>query len=85
MKLLQIIISYILIIVGAISLISPIPGAALLMAVGLSLLICTSTVAASCIRLTRGKYVRLNQTMAWLENRAGERMGPILRRTRPSE
>ena len=85
MQLLLIIISYILIFLGAISLISPIPGAVLLMAVGLSLLICTSTVAANCIRFTRGKYFRLNKVMSWLENRSGERMGSILRQTRPSE
>ncbi len=83
MQLLLIILSYVLIFLGAISLISPIPGAVLLMAVGLSLLICTSTVAASCIRFTRDKYFRLNKVMSWLENRFGERMGSILRQTRP--
>jgi hypothetical protein len=66
-------------------LISPIPGAVLLLAVGLSLLICTSTVAATCIRFTRGKFYRLNKVMSWLENRSGERIGSILRQTRPSE
>lgn len=63
----------------------PIPGAVLLMAVGLSLLICSSTFAATCIRFSRGKYFRLNKMISWLENRSGERMGAILRRTRPSE
>ena len=85
MRLLLIIFSYMLIFLGAISLISPIPGAVLLMAVGLSLLICSSTVAASCIRFTRSKYLRLNKMMSWLEKRSGVRMGSILRQTRPND
>jgi len=83
MKVLLIIIAYILIFLGTISIISPIPGAVLLLAVGLSLLICTSTAAASCIRFTRNKSSKLNILMSWIENHSGERMGSILKQTRP--
>ena len=85
MRLVLIIIAYILIFLGAISLVSPIPGAFILIAVGLSLLICTSTVAATCIRFTRGKYGKLNKIMSWLEVRSGDRIGSILQQTRPGE
>ena len=85
MRLILIVISYILIFLGAISLISPIPGSVLLLAVGLSILICTSKKAARCIRYMRTKSNKFNKLMSWIESHTGERMGAILQQTRPEE
>ena len=70
---------------GLISMVTPIPGGTLLITVGGGMVVCSSERAANYIRRCRAKYVRLNKTMTWLENKMGEKMSAPLRGTRPTE
>ena len=82
MKLIHMSISYLLIALGALLLVSPFPGTLLLLFAGFSLLIGSSTVAAGHIRSQRSKSLKLNYAMSWVENRMGKRMSRTLRKTR---
>ncbi len=69
-----------LILIGAFA---PIPGGTVILGAGTALLICTSDFAATCILSVRTRFRRLNNLMAWVEDRVGVKLGDIIRRTRP--
>lgn len=71
--------------VGLVSMMLPIPGAFLVLVLGITLLIATSKRTRICMSCLRLKYNRFNLWMEWLEERTGERMGSILKQTRPVE
>ena len=73
----------ILLLIGLISMVTPIPGGTLLITVGGGMVICSSNTAAKYIQTCRAKFNRLDRSMAWLENKMGERLSSPLRRTRP--
>lgn len=75
----------ILVPVGLVALMLPIPGAFLVLALGITLLIATSEKSRRYIQFLRAKYGRFNRSMEWLEDKAGERVGAILRQTQPFE
>lgn len=62
---------------------TPMPGGALLFAVSLVFLICTSEWAAQRILALRARFNTFNKGMVWLEDNTGERLGSVLRSTRP--
>jgi len=62
---------------------TPMPGGALLFATSLVLLICTSEWAANRLLVLRARFNALNKSMSWLEDKMGERLGGVLRSTRP--
>lgn len=72
-----------LLIMGLISMVTPIPGGTLLIAIGSGMIICSSITAAKFIQACRTKFNRFNTAMTWLENKMGDRFGEPLRRTRP--
>lgn len=72
-------------IVGSISMVTPIPGGTLAITVGVGMIICASERAAAFIKKGREKYLRLNQVMTWMEDKMGLRLSSPLRRTRPAE
>lgn len=75
----------ILLVVGLISMVTPIPGGTLAITLGVGMIICASERAAAFIKKGREKYLRLNQVMTWMENKMGLRLSSPLRRTRPAQ
>ncbi len=53
--------------------VSPIPGSAFALALGIAILICSSERAAQCLRYFRSKPSAPNKAFSWLEN---ERTAP---------
>ena len=72
-----------LLLLGLISMVSPIPGGTLLITVGGGMIICSSVTAANYMRRCRVKFNRFNNVISWLENKMGEKLSGPLRRTRP--
>ncbi len=80
------ILALIVIFFGAVSMVTPIPGGTLLMALGLALLIYASPKARLCVQWARSRMARLDRIVAWLERKAGSRIAVIsdtLAKTRP--
>lgn len=78
--------SSILLVLGTISMVTPIPGGTILIAVSLSLLICSSPKVQSYVRYFRTKSGRFNKTVFWFEDKVGERVkfvGNALKQTHP--
>lgn len=66
--------------------VTPIPGGTLFIAVGISMLICSSPMAQAYVRYLRTKNNRMNKIVFWLENKVGVRInfiGTALWKTRP--
>ena len=61
----------------------PFPGGLLRVAIGLSLLVCSSLIFALFVQGRRRQFKRFNQAMTWIEDKLGERMTKGLRVTRP--
>jgi len=74
----------ILLVLGLISMFSPIPGGTLFIAAGCALLICTNERAAHYIQKVRTNKTWVNKIMTWLEDKMGERLSAPMRRTRPN-
>lgn len=83
MRILILVSGSLLLLLGLISMVTPIPGGTLLITVGAGMVICTSTTAARYIQVCRVKFSRFNGAITWLENKMGERFSMPLRRTRP--
>ena len=65
---------------------TPIPGGTILIAGGLTALICSSPSARYCLMWLRTRANWFNKTMFWLENKVGTRVkvvGGALARTHP--
>ncbi len=62
---------------------TPIPGGVILFVASLVFLICSSEWAAKCLTALRLRLPVFNRSMVWLENKAGDRLGRVLRTTRP--
>ena len=73
----------ILLFLGLISMVTPIPGGTFIITLGGGMIICSSHSVARYIRGRRVKFSRFHQGMSWLENKMGERLGAPLRLTRP--
>ncbi len=63
---------------------SVVPGGSVLMAAGLTMLICASPWFRRCLRFLRVRWGWFDRGMDALERVAGRRMGAILERTRPN-
>lgn len=68
---------------GAVLTLTPIPGSTLALTSGLALILCSSPFASRCLQLLRTRFHLFNSGMAWIENRAGGRIGGALKQTRP--
>ncbi len=62
---------------------TPIPGGTFMLAAGAVVLICASPWFRDCLQYFRGRFALFNRIMTWLENKTGERIGSILRLTKP--
>ena len=85
MRIVMLVTGSLLLFLGVVSMVSPIPGGTLLITVGGGMIICSSTAAANFVQVCRVKYKRVNKVMTWLEDKMGEKMSAPLRRTRPLE
>lgn len=80
------IVSFILLLAGLISMVTPIPGGTLLIAFSLATLVCSSPLAQRCLRAFRARFGWLNKTIYWVENKVGTKVQFIssaLKATRP--
>lgn len=72
-------------IIGIISMLTPIPGGTLMIAGSLTVLICSSPRAQSGVRRLRERINWFNKAIFWLEGKVGTRipvMGNALKKTR---
>ena len=83
MRIVLLVIGSLMILIGAISMFTPIFGGTFLIGAGGALVICNSKRAARWIQQTRGRHARFDGMMRWVEDRLGERLGGVLRQTRP--
>ena len=80
------ILAVIILLAGIVSMVTPIPGGILLIASGVSMLICSNSKAQECMRYARTKSSRFNKIVFWMENKVGVRIsfiGTALAKTRP--
>lgn len=61
----------------------PIPTGLLRVAIGLSILVCSSLPFALLMQTARKKFVWFNNLITWVENKLGEKMTEGIRFTRP--
>lgn len=76
----------ILLIIGLISMISPIPGGVILIAIGMSMLICSNAKAQACVKFLRTKSHKVNKIFFWMEEKVGRKInfiGIALAKTQP--
>lgn len=72
--------------IGIVSMVTPIPGGTFLIAVSLTALICSSSRARRCLQILRTRLAFLNKTILWVEEKMGDRVRIVsnaLRQTRP--
>lgn len=72
-----------LFLMGTISMVTPIPGGTFMLASGSMLLICASPWFRRCLQFLREKFNRFNRVMTWMENKMPERIGSVLKLTKP--
>jgi hypothetical protein len=85
-KLFLTIIASILLLMGLISMVTPIPGGTFMIAGSITILICSSPTVQSWIKSCRARANWFNKMFTWLETKIGSRIhfvGDALQRTRP--
>lgn len=85
LKLLLTILASTTLLVGSLSMLTPIPGGTIVIAVSLTVLIYTSPTARRILRAIRSNP-HINNAFAWIELKVGQRfpiVGDALARTRP--
>ncbi len=82
-KLAFLIAGVLLLLLGLISLVTPIPGSAFFTASGLTILICSSPWFRACVRMGRKRFKFFHKVMTWLENHTGKSIGEMLKTSHP--
>lgn len=88
MKTMISVLALVCILVGLVSMITPIPGGIVLVAVGLTMLICINPSAQYCLMWIRSRVSWVNKLMYWLEAKVGNRIsvvGVAFAKTHPPE
>ena len=62
---------------------TPFPGGTVTLAIGLSILVCTSLPFALFLQACRRRFRWFNSALTWVENKMGERFARGLMYTRP--
>lgn len=78
--------SLVLLLIGVLSMVTPIPGGTFMIAASISMLICSNAKAQRYMQILRTKYNALNKAIFWLEKKVGNRIkfiGIALEKTRP--
>lgn len=76
------------IILGLVSMVTPIPGGTIMIAGGLTALICSSPSARYCVMWIRTRVNWFNKAIFWLEKKVGTKVktvGVALGKTRPRD
>ncbi len=71
------ILSSVVLVIGLISMVTPLPGGTLMIAFSLTALICSSPRARVCLRAMRTRVSLLNKAFMWLEGKVGDRIGVV--------
>ncbi len=79
----MIIVGSLILLIGTLSMLTPFPGGTLLIALGSSMLLCSSQKTADFVRRHRISYPRLDQSLRWIESKVGMKLSQGLRLTRP--
>jgi len=82
-KLVYIAIAGVCLLVGLLTVWTPLPTGIPLIALGIVILITVSATARRLMRLARGRWGKLDNAIALVETRVGRNMSTMLRRTRP--
>jgi len=72
-----------LVLLGAISWMTPLPGGTAMLAIGITMLICASERVARLVARSREKINMVNKALTWIEDHVPTKFGDVLRRTRP--
>ncbi|MEP1612716.1 MAG: hypothetical protein ABJL72_12460 [Roseobacter sp.] len=83
MKHLTTALAYFIILIGLVSMFTPMPGGTLLIVAGCTLLICSNARVASKVKSLRTRKPTINKWLTWIEDKVGERMSGPMRSTRP--
>ena len=78
----------VLLIIGIVALISPLPIGVILIAIGLSILVCVSDTAKMQLKKVRTKYSKINQKLHLLEGKLEKRFAYLVNelvQTRPND
>ena len=76
----------VILLIGIVSMVTPIPGGTVMIAGSLTALICSSPRARRCLQFMRTRMNWFNKMVAWVEKSVGDRIGIVgtaLRQTRP--
>ena len=76
----------VILLIGIVSMVTPIPGGVVVIAGSLTALICTSPRAQRCLQFMRTRMNWFDKMVAWVERTVGDRIGFVgvaLRKTRP--
>lgn len=84
MRTILFLVAIILLVLGVISWLTPIPGGTIALATGLALLICTSERTARFIAGCRTRFPRFNAVICFIENKVPAKLSEPLMRTRPN-
>ena len=76
-------VALVIFLIGLASVWTPVPIGAVLMIFATSLLISNSSTGRSLVRRVRTRFEWINSKMTWFEDRAGDRIGRVLKTTRP--
>jgi len=80
------IIATLLLLIGFISMVTPIPGGTLIISLGLTMLICVNSKAQACLLYMRTRYTLVNKLFTFLQKNAGSKItviGVALEKTQP--
>ena len=77
----------VILVIGLISMVTPVPVGTFMISVSLTMLICSSPRAQRCIKFFRERASWFNKMFDWLEAKVGTRIsfvGKALKQTRPT-
>lgn len=85
MRIVVAIVGTVFLVLGTLSMFTPIPGGFIPLGLGIAMLICTSPMFQRWLTHRRENNAWLNKWMSWLETHLGARLNDALRRTRPEK
>ena len=85
MRIVLAIVGSLFLVLGALSMLTPIPGGFIPLGIGIAMLVCTSPIFQRWLMRRRQNNAWLNNSMSWLETHLGARLNDALRRTRPEK
>ena len=75
MRIIILVLGSMLLLLGVVSMFTPILGGTMMITIGGGMIICSSDTAARYVQVCRAKFGRFNRAMTWLENKMGFNSG----------